>query len=154
MHPFRAQFLIIASLVGAPAFAAEPANQQDLFKQSYQQDSASSDESLRASAVCGMQALMDLASTKLAAAAKNGYCAYGKFRNSENLDRIKDETALRANLLSSVGSGPVLPTERTNTSFRRLDPSFLRQGEASTIAAEFERQTGMKREDLDRKSVV
>jgi hypothetical protein len=80
---------------------------------------------------------------------KNGYNAYGKYRNSENLDRLKDHNALMANSLASVGAGPVIKAPiHTNTSFRRLDPSFLHQGEAARVAAEFERETGMKREDF------
>jgi hypothetical protein len=76
---------------------------------------------------------------------KNGYSAYSKYRNAENLDRLKDEAAARANSLTSLASGPVLPTGRTDTTFRRLDPAFLNSGEAAKVAAEFERETGLKR---------
>ena len=129
--------------------ASAPLNQRDTQVSTYETSDRGSDDSLRNSAVYAMQALMDLANTKLPSAMKNGYNAYGKFRNAEDLDRLKDHAAAQANNLGSVGSDPVLKVPaKTNTSFRRLNPSFLREGEAAKISAEFERQTGMKREDF------
>lgn len=143
-----------AVLATLPAFAAQeaarnaPLNQRDLQLLSRQVNDRGSDESLKNSAVFAMQALMDLNATKLPSAMKNGFQAYGKYRNSENLDRLKDLNALNVNSLASIGSEPIpLPT-KTNTSFRRLDPKFLFQGDAGKVAAEFERQTGMKRSDF------
>lgn len=128
------------------AAANAPLNQRDLQVISRQVNDKGSDESLKNSTVFAMQALMDLSQTKLPSAMKNGYQAYGKYRNSENLDRMKDINALNANSLSSIGSGTVTLPTKTNTTFRRLDASFLHQGEAGKVAAEFEKQSGMKRE--------
>lgn len=139
-----------ASGASAPAQAAtnQPLNQRDLQLLSRQVNDRGSDESLKNSAVFAMQALMDLNATKLPSAMKNGYQAYGKYRNSENLDRLKDLNALNVNSLSSIGAETVTLPTKTVTSFRRLDPSFLTQGEAGKVAAEFERQSGMKRTDF------
>lgn len=123
-------------------------NQRDLQLLSRQVNDRGSDESLKNSAVFAMQALMDLNATKLPSAMKNGYQAYGKYRNSENLDRLKDLNALNVNSLSSIGAETVTLPTKTQTTFRRLDPSFLTQGEAGKVAAEFERQSGMKRTDF------
>jgi|GEM_PF-1816990 len=128
------------------AAAAATLNQHDLQEISRQVNDKGSDESLKNSTVFAMQALMDLSQTKLPSAMKNGYQAYGKFRNSENLDRMKDINALNANSLASIGSGTLTLPTKTNTTFRRLDASFLRQGEAGKVADLFEKQSGMKRE--------
>lgn len=141
------------ALFAAPAFGADPVkgaplNQRDIQVLNRQVNDKGSDASLRNSAVFAMQALMDLSATKLPSAMTNGYKAYGKFRNSENLDRLKDINALNANSLASIGAGTVELPVKTNTSFRRLDPSFLYEGEAAKVAAEFERQSGMKRNDF------
>lgn len=125
-----------------------PLNQRDIQILSRQVNDRGADESLKNSAVYAMQALMDLNATRLPAAMKNGYQAYGKFRTSENLDRMKDINAMNASSLASIGSEPIAIPKRTVTSFRRLDPSFLTQGEAGKVAAEFERQSGMKRSDF------
>jgi hypothetical protein len=132
----------------APAATNQPLNQRDLQLLSRQVNDRGSDESLKNSAVFAMQALMDLNATKLPSAMKNGYQAYGKYRNSENLDRLKDLNALNVNSLASIGAETVTLPTKTQTSFRRLDPSFLTQGEAGKVAAEFERQSGMKRTDF------
>ena len=153
---------LAAQLAAAPAFAGParsgpaatnqlqnaPLNQRDIQILSRQVNDRGSDESLKNSAMYAMQALMDLNATKLPAAMKNGYQAYGKYRNAENLDRLKDLNAVNVNSLASIGSEPIpLPT-KTSTTFRRLDPSFLSQGEYAKVAAEFERQSGMKRGDF------
>jgi hypothetical protein len=143
------------SVLLAPAIAHAEAvknnaqlNQREIQVLSRQVNDQGSDESLRNSAVYAMQALMDLSATRLPNAMTNGYRAYGKFRNSENLDRLKDINALNANSLASIESGAAELPVRTETSFRRLDPAFLYQGDAGKVAAEFERLSGMKRNDF------
>ncbi|MGZ3732049.1 MAG: hypothetical protein ACXVCG_22700, partial [Bdellovibrionota bacterium] len=141
---------VLALFCSAPALAADSDsfNQKDSQVNNYNNNSTGSDDSLRSGVPCAMQALMDLANSKLPSAVKNGYCAYGKYRNAENLDHLKDQNAMLANAMVSAGAEPVFKVIRTDTTFRRLDPSFLRQGDASKISGEFERETGMKREDF------
>lgn len=139
--------LVSFALLDGRALADNPpSSQADSYTDTYYKNAQGSDSSLQTSSIYAMQALMDLAGGKLTGAVKNGYNAYGKYRNSENLDRLKDQNAQLANAMASVDAGPTLPTERTNTTFRRLDTSFLHQGDAGKVADEFEKQTGMKRE--------
>jgi hypothetical protein len=142
-----AVFLALALGFPLPASAAD-SNQADTYTDTYYKNSQGSDSSLQNSSVYAMQALMDLAGGKLPNAVKNGYNAYGKYRTAENLDRVKDQNAQLANAMTSVGTANKLPTERTNTSFRRLDTSFLHQGDAGKVAEQFEKATGMKRESF------
>jgi hypothetical protein len=97
-----------------------------------------------------MQALMDLAATNIPSAVNNGLSAYGRYRNSESLDMLTDANINSAISMGSIGARPALAgnTGPTSTTYRRLDPSFLHQGEAGKVAAEFERQTGMSRNDF------
>lgn len=109
-----------------------------------------SDDSMESSTTSAMKALMHFANSEMPSAVSNGMTAYGKYRNSENLDKLGDQNILNEVKMASMGGGPVsgVSNARTGTSFRRLDPAFLRKGEAGKIADEFERQSGMKREDF------
>lgn len=104
-----------------------------------------SDASLQHSTSFAMTALLDLGNLNIPSAVNNGMTAYGKYRNSETLDRLGDENTYRSSILSSAGTEtPVF--KKTDTTFRRLDPSFLRQGKFNEVASEFEKRSGMKRE--------
>lgn len=104
-----------------------------------------SDESLQQSTGYAMTALMDLSNLNIQGAVNNGMTAYGKYRNSETLDKLGDQNVRNAGALSSVGSEA--PSRApTVTTFRRLDPSFLQKGKFAEVAAEFEKRSGMKRE--------
>lgn len=109
-----------------------------------------SDKSLQNSTVYAMQALMDLAATNIPSAVSNGYSAYGRYRNSETLDRLTEANIQSGISMASIGADSSVAKKEivTSTTFRRLDPSFLRQGEAGRVAAEFERQTGMSRDEF------
>jgi hypothetical protein len=94
-----------------------------------------------------MNALMDLGNLNIKSAVNNGMNAYGKYRNSETLDKLGDINFNQASALSSVGSdGASAAPRKTDTTFRRLDPSFLRKGEMAQVASEFEKKSGMPRE--------
>jgi hypothetical protein len=136
--------------LAAPAFADNQLDQTSAQAMNANLNHVASDQSLQHSTVLAMQALMDLASTDLKGAVSNGYNAYGRYRDSERLDRLTDINTNSAASMASIGAqgavtGNVGPT---NTTYRRLDPSFLRQGEAAKVAAEFEKRTGMSREDF------
>ncbi len=105
-----------------------------------------SDQSLQHSTSYAMTALMDLGNLNVPSAVNNGMTAYGKYRNSETLDRLGDQNAYRSSALSSAGSAAPAVMRKTDTTFRRLDPSFLRQGKFNEVASEFEKRSGMKRE--------
>lgn len=142
--------LLLSLILSQATLAADSAvSQVDAQKNSFSANDVGSDESLKHSATHAMQALMNLSSGQIPSAVNQGYKAYGQYRNAENLDRMKNKNAAIANSMGSVGSAPVIAAPaKTNTSFRRLDPSFLRDGEFDKVAAEFERQTGMSRTEF------
>ena len=134
-------FLFFAVL--PPAFA----DQNTAFLETDKKNRAGSDESLKHSTVFAMSALMDLGNLNIPAAVNNGITAYGKYRNSGTLDRLSNENMLNSASMSSAGTEA--PTINfIKTTFRRLDPSFLRSGKYSQVAEQFEKKTGMKREQF------
>ncbi|MCO5142201.1 MAG: hypothetical protein M9962_03825 [Oligoflexia bacterium] len=124
-------------------WASQTIDQNTAQNQAEQLNRIASDRSMENSTVFAMQALMDLSSANVPSAVKNGVNAYGKYRNSQGLDRIGDQTFNNSMSMSSAGGGQA---KKTETTFRRLDPSFLHKGEAAKVAAEFEKRSGMKRE--------
>jgi hypothetical protein len=121
--------------------------QKELFNVNNATNNKGSDQSMQVSTTYAMSALMDLASLKIPSAVNNGMTAYGKYRNSETMDKISAQSAQRAASMGSVGSGEASGvTQSSQTSFRRLNPGFLREGAAAQVANEFEKRTGMSRE--------
>lgn len=148
--------IIFALLFSAPLRAqdnAAPAmNQAEAQKLAAQVSEAGSDKSLQSSATIAMQALIKFGEKDLTGAATGAYNAYGKFKNAENLDRLKKQNLLTK---ASMGSAEQLNlTEQevaflqTSTSFRRLSPEFFGSAENAAIAAEFEKKTGIRRQDF------
>jgi hypothetical protein len=126
---------------------AEGVNQNTAYLDTDVKNRAASDTSMQHSTGYAMNALMDLGNLNIKSAVNNGMNAYGKYRNSETLDKLGDINFNQANALSSVGSeGASAAPRKTDTTFRRLDPSFLRKGEMDKVATEFEKKSGMKRE--------
>jgi hypothetical protein len=119
-----------------------------------------SDDSLEASSNSAMVAIMNLAALNIPGAFSNGYRAYGQYINSEKLDDLEAKNLRRKSSMTSIGAGLVGGTNSssgtggkngggiTGTTFSRLDPSFLYKGEAAEIATEFEKRSGMKREEF------
>jgi hypothetical protein len=135
---------LVALLHPAPALAVD---QNTSFTDTDVKNRKASDDSLQHSTVFAMSALMDLSNLNIPSAVNNGMTAYGKYRNSETLDKLGDLNLMRAGSLASVGSGVSgAPAGPTQTSFRRLDPGFLRKGKYGEIASEFERRSGMSRD--------
>lgn len=124
------------------------------------------DLSMQNSTTSAMTALMDLAALNIGGAVSNGYKAYGSYRNSEELDVTADlDNYLKNKMISSgtafnggtqstkasataKGSGGISGLTITDTSFSRLNPSFLRTGDSARVAAEFEKKSGMSREEF------
>lgn len=143
-HPKILIFLL--ALAPVLAFAA---GQNTALLEADAKNRKGSDQSLENSATYAMTALMDLASMNVPGAIKNGTSAYGKYRNSETMDKIGDQSfAQAASLESARGGSGVSGVRKTDTTFRRLNPNFMRTGEAAKVAAEFEKRTGMTREQF------
>jgi hypothetical protein len=122
-----------------------------------------SDDSMEAATVSAMTALMNLAALNIPGAFSFGYKAYGQYINSEKLDDLELRTLRNKGRMLSVGGMMVNTAGLDNigkaqdgesgisgrpTTFSRLDPSFLHRGEAAAVAEQFERVTGMSRDDF------
>lgn len=134
---------VLICLAPTNIWAVESTNQNTAQQEAEELNRIASDKSMENSTVYAMQALMDLSATNIPSAVKNGVSAYGKYRNSQGLDRVGDQTFINSVGMSSAGGGAV---KKTETTFRRLNPSFLYKGDAAKVASEFERLSGMKRE--------
>ncbi|MGE3263021.1 MAG: hypothetical protein AB7K68_14665 [Bacteriovoracia bacterium] len=113
-----------------------------------------------------MKAFMNLAALNIPGAISKGYEAYGNYINSEKLDDLEAKTkrlkglmtsADTAGLLSGVTGAKGLAAndkdsgvsgKKNVTTLSRLDPSFMYKGETAAVAEEFEKRSGMKREEF------
>jgi hypothetical protein len=148
-------------------FLISPSSRSEEFTQAGAQNTAAklnnrgSDDSMEAATNSAMVAVMNLAALNIPGAFSNGYRAYGQYINSEKLDDLELKTTRRKGSMSSVGYGMVGGGSNSGTggngkngggisgtTFSRLDPAFLYRGETSEVAAEFEKRSGMKREDF------
>ncbi len=137
------------------------------FSQAGSQETASklnnrgSDDSMQAATNSAMVAVMNLAALNIPGAFSNGYRAYGQYINSEKLDDLERKNQQRKGSMASIGYAPMGGNAGTSsggggkngggitgTTFSRLDPNFLYKGESAEIAAEFEKRSGMKREEF------
>src|SRR3989344_4380440 len=122
-----------------------------------------SDLSMENATGFAMKAVMDLASLNIGGAIRNGVTSYGNCRNSESLDDLTDRNIVDAYMLTSLaepghvvfvakdtsflaGGARKFGSERTT--FRRLDKKFLYTGEMNELAKQFEKKTGLTREQF------
>ena len=147
--------VFIGTIVSAHALAIQ--SQEEAFHEAAVMQKEASDASLQNSTVSAMRGLMDLAAQNRSGAIQNGYKAYGQYRTSEDLDVLRMKSRLNfykaaANVenvvISSAGKYKIEPLTDYKTTFARLDPNFMREGEAGKVADEFEKKTGMKRDKL------
>jgi hypothetical protein len=118
-----------------------------------------SDQSLQSSTTNAMTALMELANQNRTAAISKGYQAFGQYRNSGDLDGLRLRNAISALKMDSIGnyinsnksSIFMAPISDFDTTYGRLDPKFLRQGDAGKVADQFEKSSGMSRETFLKK---
>jgi hypothetical protein len=140
--------LFLGALSNSAGAAGTPIDQTNAQAVAEDLNRKGSDQSMQSSTTSAMKALMHFANGEMPSAVNNGMTAYGKYRNSENLDSLGDQNVVNAASMASAGSTGITKVVKTNTSFRRLDPNFLRTGEAGKIADEFEQKSGMKREQF------
>lgn len=143
--------LAAALLLCFPPSPAHAYDQAEAQKTAAKTNNTGSDDSMEAATTSAMTAMMNLAALNIPGAFSNGYKAYGQYINSEKLDDLEAKTLSRKNIMGSVAGGtrgaPSSVTPKATT-FSRLDPSFLHKGKAAEVADEFERQSGMKREEF------
>lgn len=151
-HPLKITILVTALLgAGTPAHAS--LNQADAMAAAAAINRRGSDQSLQNSTTSAMKAMLELNAQNQPGALKNGYKAFGEYRTSEDLDTVRMKNRIRqidlftsnATVTTSVPEW-AKKKEDFRTSYGRLDPKFLHEGEAGKVAEEFERKSGMKRE--------
>jgi hypothetical protein len=133
---------------------AEPTQQEALIE-AQKLNKAASDTSLQHSTTSAMKALTLLSQSNRPGAISNGYQAYGQYRNSEDLDTLRLKNAISTLKMDSISSGlpshegwTPPPLSDFETSYKRVGSKFLHEGEAGKVAEEFEKLSGMKREDF------
>jgi len=157
-------FISILLLTRIPAsFAANDVTQENAQNRAARINNRGSDDSMEAATTSGMNAVMNLAALNIGGAVHWGYKGYGQYTNSEKLDDLEIRTLKLQGKMTTVGQGLVKggggggtrqltgrgPSGVTgNTSFSRLDSGFLYKGQAAEVASEFERQSGMKRDEF------
>lgn len=124
--------------------------QQHAFDQAEAVVREASDASLGRGATGGMGAMAALGAGNYSAAASGGLDAYGKYRNSGNQDLMGDIYNLRSIRMGSTASlmRRYREHKRTRTTFSRLKPDFLYEGEAAVVARQWEELSGMPREQF------
>lgn len=157
MPRFIAAF-VFAALAGAASPARAEMNQVEALAAAAAVNKQGSDESLQNSTTSAMRAMLELNNQNRPGAVKNGYKAFGEYRTSEDLDVVRMQNRIRQIDLftNNISINTPVPAWAKNrevytTTFARLDPKFLRQGEAAKVAEEFERKSGMRRETLLKK---
>ena len=110
-----------------------------------------------------MKAIMHAAALNIPGAFAKGYEAYGNYTNSEKLDDLEAKTKNLRNSMESITQPGVATAATTSakaqandksgvsrraTTFSRLNTEYLYKGEMAAVADEFEKRSGMKREEL------
>lgn len=131
-------FATLAMLLASPEAHATQAGAQAEAQAVYEK---AADESLRASAVRGMQAFTHFGKGSWGNAWKSGVEAFRAYDRAGKLDDARNAAARKAHAL---GDGKKPAPAPVKTTFSRLDPAFLKQGEAAAAAAELEKVTGIR----------
>lgn len=146
----QAAALCLAACFSLGARAAE-FTQEGAQKTAEQLNRLGSDDSLQASSNSAMMALMNLSALNIPGAFSNGYRAYGQYINSEKLDNMEAKAISNKSGMGSIGSAVAAQAQSgavRATSFSRLDPSYMYKGETAAVAEEFEKRSGMRREEF------
>lgn len=130
---------------------AEEINQASAQKTAENLNDRGSDDSLEAATTNGMTAIMNLAALNIGGAIHYGYKAYGEYNNSKELDKLKAQTNDLKNSMASNGTQSAANNSSISAprkTFSRLNSDFLYKGEAAAVAAEWEKRTGMRRDEF------
>lgn len=155
MQILRAQIAIfLLAITGAlPAFA-EPVNQTNAQELAKKINDTGSDDSIKGSMSNGMRALTNLYDLNIPGAIRNGVKAYGQYKNSEELDKLKEKNEA---LESKMASGAKVTTAKAQkpyvSPFARLPKNFLYEGEAGKLAEQIETLSGISRAELYKTAV-
>jgi len=148
-------FSALLALLSSGAAEGNDFSQMDALAAANKINKSGSDQSMQASTTSAMTALMKLANADTTGAISKGYQAFGQYRNSGDLDGLRLKNSITALKMDSIGnylaqngkdSIFMAPVSDYSTTYARLDPAFLRSGEAGKVADDFEKQSGMPRE--------
>lgn len=128
-----------------------------------------SNDSLNESYGNALTAVSNFFDMNIPGAVSYGLKAYGQYRNSNQMDDLRDKNNRLANSMASMASSSVTggadssafgvsrmgtivpgsaPGQTYASPYARLDPSFLHQGETGAIAAKLEKMSGMNRDKM------
>jgi hypothetical protein len=148
------------------AQAAQPAvptelNQQNAQHQNAFTNAVGSDDSIDEATNNAMKAFMNLAALNIPGAISKGYQAYGNYLNSEKMDDLEARSKANRGSMTSIVNNIMSAGQSKGASggegnqsgvsgkvYSQMDTGFLYKGETAETAAEFEKKTGMKREDF------
>lgn len=123
-------------------------------------ESDGADDSMEHATTRAMIALGCLAALAIGCAFANGFKAFDHYLNSEDMNRVEAKAKSLKGTMDSLAKSSMLKTKAANSgpsgngkndswvSFSRLDPGFLYKGEAGQVAEEFEKRSGLKREQF------
>jgi hypothetical protein len=154
MEIMRGFLLFFAVALLAPrAFAFDQVAAQEESRRVHDQGS---NDSLHASYGNALHAVNNFFSGNIPGAISKGVKAYGQYRNSNQLDDLRDKNQRLAGSMGSVGTEPV-PAPAAGRSYvspyARLDTKFLHEGPTAEIAAKLEKMSGMPRDEMFRMMV-
>ena len=157
---------IALPLLLSTAQASPPPVPQELTQQSSQHQNAftnakGSDDSIDEATNNAMKAFMNLAALNIPGAISKGYQAYGNYLNSEKMDDLEARSKANRGSMNSIvnglmnagqgagaGMGSGASSGISGKVYSQMDTGFLYKGEIAETAAEFEKKSGMKREDF------
>lgn len=139
-------------------------NQQDSMTHGSNNYNNGSDDSKDEGVRNAMRALNNLAALNIGGAITYGYRGYGNYINSQKMDDLDDRARRLKGTMNSVNNNTVggganrapasaasqgsSVTGNPSKRMSDMDRSFLYRGETSEVAAEFEKRSGMSREEL------
>lgn len=96
-----------------------------------------------------MRALNHLAALDIGGAFHYGYKGYGNYINSQRMDDLDSRSWKNKDALNSVNNGMIHGASAPHPhKLSDMDKSFLYRGETGDVAAEFEKRSGMSREEF------
>lgn len=147
------RILILCSVVASCPASTWALDQAESQKAANQINNQGSDDSLKGSVNNGLKAADSLYSLDFPSAISHGVKAYGQYRNSEQLDTLKEKNEKLKASLGAVGSSGVSGATENKSGayvspYQRLDRKFLYEGETGQLAAKAEKIFGMSRDSL------
>lgn len=153
---------MLLALLALPRPAAADTTQANSQGTAAQTNHKGSDDDIDEATSNGVMALMNLAALNIPGAFAKGYEAYGNYLNSNKMDDLEAKTKALKGTMNSIGTDQasnlngIQPNAAANANSevsgtvfkKRVSPENLRSGKAAVLSAEFEKRTGMSREEL------